>query len=62
MDAELPVTVDPSAVRRAARLAGVITADPHATHHGDGAWTAADVINVALGRGLDALEQQYLTK
>jgi len=53
------VTVLPSAIERAVRLAEAITADPNATHHGDGAWTAQDVINVALARGLDALEQTY---
>jgi hypothetical protein len=59
---EQSVTVLRSFVERAAKLAPVITADPNATNlnEDDGKWTPQDVINVALSRGLDALEQQYL--
>jgi hypothetical protein len=55
-----PIALDELAVDRAARLAQVMTADPEASGLGDEKWTTQDVVNVALLRGLDALELQYL--
>lgn len=54
-------TVDQAIVEQAARLAEVLNADPQATEPGDEPWTAQDVINVALLRGLAQLEQVYLS-
>jgi hypothetical protein len=57
---ERAVLLPSSLIERAAKLAPVMTADVHATDDSDPEWTALDVINVALGRGLDALEREYL--
>lgn len=48
-----------SQLDRAAKLAQAITAAPLATTSGDDAWTVQDVLNVALGRGMDQLEKLY---
>lgn len=53
------VSIDQLALERAARLAELMTADPEAAGLGDEPWTVQDVVNVALLRGLDALEYQY---
>ena len=61
-DAEMtPVQVLPSVISRAARLAEAMTDSPDATPTQDAGWTVEDVITVAIGRGLDALERQYLS-
>jgi hypothetical protein len=39
-----------------------MTADPESSGLGDEKWTTQDVVNVALLRGLDALESQYLKR
>jgi len=44
-----------------ARIAEAMTADASVTRRGEDAWTVEDVLNVAMARGLDALEQRYLS-
>lgn len=56
------ITLTELVIGRAARLAEVMTADPEASGFTDEKWTASDVLNVALLRGLDALEHQYLSR
>jgi hypothetical protein len=53
--------VPDSLAERVARLAAAMTADASATPPGADAWTAKDVMHLALIRGLDVLEQRYLT-
>jgi hypothetical protein len=53
------IAVPPEVTARAAALAARMTADPDATAPGDFAWTAQEVLRVALGRGLDALDHLY---
>jgi len=55
-------TVLPSAVKRAARLAEALTSDPLATEGGEVAWSVQDVIDLAVVRGLELLEQRYPDK
>jgi hypothetical protein len=55
------VTLWPENVERATKLAEALTANPDVTRPGDSAWTVQDVVNTALARGLDAMEQTYLT-
>jgi hypothetical protein len=43
---------------RAVVLADVMTADPEVNQ--EGVWTVQDVLDAALRRGLDALEETYL--
>ena len=61
-DADRPpaMIVLPSHAERATRLAEVMTADPLLTPPGEPAWTAEDVLSAAAGRGLAAMEAQYL--
>jgi hypothetical protein len=56
------IALDELAVGRAARLAEVMTADPEASGLAGEKWATEDVVNVALLRGLDALESQYLNR
>jgi hypothetical protein len=58
--ADITVTVPASMAERAARLAEVLTADPVTTDPDDQPWTVQDVIIVALGRGLVAMEELHL--
>ena len=51
----LEVMLTEAVVVRAERLAALMTADPLTSQE----WTAEDVLNVALLRGLDALEYRY---
>jgi hypothetical protein len=53
------ISVPPEMMARATALAARMTADPDATAPGDFAWTAEEVLRVALGRGLDALDHLY---
>jgi len=46
-------------IDRARELAAAMTADPIAGR-GENPWTVQEVLGVALGRGLEALEQRYL--
>jgi hypothetical protein len=54
------VTLLPSDAERVAALAEAMTADPLLTPPGEPGWTVEDVIAAALGRGLAAMEAQYL--
>jgi hypothetical protein len=54
------VPVLPKEAARAAALAEAMTADPVLTPPGEPAWTAEDVLSAAVGRGLQAMEAQYL--
>jgi hypothetical protein len=56
--AENNVTVVQSHLARAAELVKAITADPD--HARDSEWNTQDVINVALSRGLNAMERLYV--
>jgi hypothetical protein len=49
------VKIPDATIERAAQLAEAMTAQEDS----DNEWTVQDVINVALGRGLDAMEQLY---
>jgi hypothetical protein len=53
------ISVPPEVTARATALAALMTADPDATPAGDAAWTTQEVLHVALGRGLDALDHLY---
>jgi len=53
-------TVLAADIERAAALAKAMTERPLTTAPGDGEWSVQDVLNVALYRGLDALEKSYL--
>lgn len=56
---EIKVMISDEQIKQAARIAEAMTADPGATGNGDPAWDAQDVLNAAVTRGLDALEQSY---
>jgi 2-phospho-L-lactate guanylyltransferase (CobY/MobA/RfbA family) len=56
---EIKVLISDSQIQRAAKIAEAMTADPDATGQGDAPWDAQDVLNAAITRGLDALEQAY---
>jgi hypothetical protein len=49
-------------VERVDLIAKAMTADAGVTRPGEDAWTVEDVLNVAMARGLDVLEQQYLSQ
>jgi hypothetical protein len=57
----MTLTVSDSQFDRAVRLATAMSTDPHATEPGDGGWTAEEVLNVALVRGLEVLDREYLS-
>jgi hypothetical protein len=61
-DETITITVLDTLAQRAAHLAPVMTAAMPVTglDGEDTAWTAQDVLNVALHHGLRELEQQYL--
>jgi hypothetical protein len=59
LDADAIPLMESFDVERAARLAEVMTADPELTVAGMSPWTVQDVLSAALGRGLEAMEQQY---
>jgi hypothetical protein len=59
-DAPPAVPVLPAEAARAAALAQAMTADPVLTPPGEPAWTVEDVLSAAAGRGLQAMEAQYL--
>ena len=58
--AKADVKVLPSQAARATELAKALTRNPDVP--GAGEWSTQDVINVALGRGMDDLERLYVMK
>lgn len=57
---QISVTVLVSQLDRAAKLAKAMDADPVTADALGADWTVQDVLNVAISRGLAALEKTYL--